>query len=58
MADYVSLDELYAKADVISLHVPLFPSTNGMINKDSIAKMKKGVIIINTSAVRSSSSRT
>jgi glycerate dehydrogenase len=43
---------------VISLHVPLFPSTNGMINKDSIAKMKKGVIIINTSAVRSSSSRT
>ncbi len=49
MADYVSLDELFAKADVISLHVPLFPSTQGMINKDSIARMKKGVIIINTS---------
>jgi len=49
LADYVTLNELYAKSDVISLHVPLFPSTNGMINKKSIAKMKKGVIIINTS---------
>jgi glycerate dehydrogenase len=46
---YVELDELYAKSDVISLHVPLFDSTKGMINKDSIAKMKDGVIIINTS---------
>lgn len=49
VADYVTLDELYAKSDVISLHVPLFPSTNGMINNESIAKMKDGVIIINTS---------
>jgi len=46
---YAELDELYAKSDVISLHVPLFDSTKGMINKSSIAKMKDGVIIINTS---------
>merc|ERR1711988_884487 len=37
---YVEMDELYAEADVISLHVPLLPSTTGMINKESIAKMK------------------
>ena len=49
LAKYVSLNDLYAKSDVISLHVPLFPSTTGMINKKSIHKMKKGVIIINTS---------
>ena len=46
---YVSLDELFASSDVISLHCPLFPSTEGLINKDSIAKMKDGVMIINTS---------
>ncbi len=46
---YVSLDELYADSDIITLHVPLFPSTEGMINKDSIAKMKDGVMIINDS---------
>lgn len=46
---YVSLDELYAKSDAISLHCPLFESTRGIINKDSIAKMKDGVMIINTS---------
>lgn len=46
---YVSLDELYRYSDIISLHCPLFPSTQGIINKDSIAKMKDGVIIINTS---------
>lgn len=49
LAEYVSLDELYARSDVIFLHCPLFPSTEGMINKDSIAKMKDGVIIINNS---------
>ncbi len=49
LASYVTLDELYAKSDVISLHVPLFPSTNGMINSESVAKMKDGVIIVNTS---------
>jgi len=49
IADYVSLDELYAKSDVISLHCPLFPSTEGIINKNSIAKMKNGIIILNNS---------
>lgn len=46
---FVELDELYEKSDVISLHCPLFESTRGMINKDSIAKMKDGVIILNNS---------
>ncbi|MGY3766232.1 NAD(P)-dependent oxidoreductase [Vagococcus vulneris] len=45
---YVELDELYAKADIIALFCPVFPETQHMINKDSIAKMKDGVIIINT----------
>ena len=47
IATYVSLDELYAQSDVISLHCPLLPSTAGMINRASIAKMKDGVILIN-----------
>ncbi|ABR49103.1 D-isomer specific 2-hydroxyacid dehydrogenase, NAD-binding [Alkaliphilus metalliredigens QYMF] len=46
---YVGLDELLAESDVISLHCPLFESTQGIINKDTIAKMKKKVRIINTS---------
>lgn len=46
---YVSLDELLANSDVISLHCPLFPSTEGIINKDTIAKMKDGVMLVNTS---------
>lgn len=49
LATYVDLDTLYAKADVILLHCPLFPETEGMINKESIAKMKDGVILINNS---------
>lgn len=49
IAEYVELDELYEQADVICLHCPLFPSTQGIINKNSIAKMKDGVIIINNS---------
>ncbi|MCR5077071.1 MAG: 2-hydroxyacid dehydrogenase [Prevotella sp.] len=44
----VQLDELYAGSDVISLHCPLTDGTKFLINKDSIAKMKKGVMIINT----------
>ena len=48
IARYVSLDELYARADVISLHCPLFPQTERMINESSIAKMKDGVILLNT----------
>uniref|UniRef100_UPI0040563BE4 D-2-hydroxyacid dehydrogenase n=1 Tax=Agathobacter sp. TaxID=2021311 RepID=UPI0040563BE4 len=49
VATYVELDELLAKSDFIFLHCPLFPSTQGIINKDNIAKMKDGVIIINNS---------
>jgi glycerate dehydrogenase len=49
IADYVSLDDLFARSDVIALHCPLFPSTQGIINKNSIAKMKNGVIILNNS---------
>jgi len=49
IAEYVTLDELLAQSDIISLHCPLLPSTEGIINKDSIAKMKDGVLIINTS---------
>lgn len=49
IATYVGLDDLYARSDVISLHVPLFPATEKMINVNSIALMKPGVIIINTS---------
>ena len=45
----VSLDELFARSDVISLHCPLFDETKGIINKNSIAKMKDGVIILNSS---------
>lgn len=46
---YASLEELLAASDVISLHCPLFPATEGIINKENIAKMKDGVLIINTS---------
>lgn len=46
---YADLDTLLAKSDVISLHCPLFPSTEGIINKETIAKMKQGVMIINDS---------
>lgn len=44
---YMPLDEIYHQADIITLHMPLFESTYHMINDDSIAKMKKGVVIIN-----------
>ncbi|OGO79107.1 MAG: glycerate dehydrogenase [Clostridiales bacterium GWB2_37_7] len=45
---FAELEELFAESDVISLHCPLLDSTKGIINKNSIAKMKDGVIIINT----------
>ncbi|MCL2398474.1 MAG: D-2-hydroxyacid dehydrogenase [Defluviitaleaceae bacterium] len=44
----VSLDELLAQSDVISLHCPLTPENEKLINKETIAKMKDGVIILNT----------
>jgi D-lactate dehydrogenase len=46
---YVDLDKLFRNSDIISLHVPLTPETHYMINKDSIAKMKQGLMLINTS---------
>jgi len=45
----VSFDELLAQSDVISLHCPLFAETQNLINRETIAKMKDGVILINTS---------
>ena len=47
IGEYVDLDTLFAKADVITLHCNLTPENTGLINKDSIAKMKDGVILIN-----------
>jgi D-3-phosphoglycerate dehydrogenase len=46
-AQPADLDELYSKSDFITYHVVINPATKGMINKDTIAKMKKGVRIIN-----------
>lgn len=47
--EYVDLDELFARSDVLGLQMPLLPFNEGIINKDTIAKMKDGVIIINNS---------
>ncbi|KAI0564756.1 D-isomer specific 2-hydroxyacid dehydrogenase [Gracilaria domingensis] len=47
--EYVSFDDLLATSDIISLHCPLFPSTKHMINAEAVGKMKKGVVLINTS---------
>ena len=49
IGDYVPLDTLLAQSDVIALHCPLFPDTQGIVNKDTIAKMKDGVILLNNS---------
>lgn len=46
--EYVPLDVLYRESDIISLHCPLTDQTRYLINEESIAKMKKGVMIINT----------
>jgi glycerate dehydrogenase len=47
IAEYVTMDELLTTSEVIALHCPLFPSTHGLINRETIARMKDGVIIIN-----------
>ena len=44
----VSLDDLYARSDMISVNAPLSPQTRGFVNADAFAKMKKGVLIVNT----------
>ena len=46
---YVDLDTLLGRSDVIALHCPLFPETQGIINRNTIAKMKDGVILLNNS---------
>ena len=48
-AEYVPLEQLLAEANIISIHVPLLPETHHMINTENINKMKKDVIIVNTS---------
>lgn len=47
-APYVPLEELLGCSDVVSLHCPLFPETRGLINRETIAKMKDGAILLNT----------
>jgi len=47
IAEYVDLDTLFVRADVVTLHCNLTPENTGLINKDTIAKMKDGVILIN-----------
>jgi D-lactate dehydrogenase len=47
--EYVALERLWADSDIISLHVPLFPETHHLVNASTIAQMKDGVMLINTS---------
>lgn len=47
--EYVTRDELFKRSDVIALHCPLFPDTKDLVNKNTISKMKDGVLIINNS---------
>ena len=47
--EYVSLEGLLAESDVVSLHCPLLPTTHHMLNAGTLKKMKRGVVIINTS---------
>ncbi|RFZ85314.1 2-hydroxyacid dehydrogenase [Mucilaginibacter terrenus] len=46
---HVSLPDLYAQSDIISLHVPLTPGTRHIINRDALTQMRDGVMLINTS---------
>ena len=46
--DYVDLETLLTKSDVVTLHAPLFPETRHIINRETIALMKNGAILLNT----------
>ncbi len=48
IAEYVDLDTLFTQSDIISLHCPLFPETEKIINSANIAKMKDGAMLVNT----------
>ena len=48
IGEYVDLDTLLTQSDIVSLHCPLFPETEKIINAESIAKMKDGAMLINT----------
>ena len=48
VADYVPLDELLTRSDIISLHCPMTPETENIIRQETIAKMKDGAMLINT----------
>ncbi|RKU45322.1 hypothetical protein DL546_007442 [Coniochaeta pulveracea] len=49
LGDYTDLDTLLSQSDFVSLHCPLMPSTDHIINEASVAKMKKGAMLVNTS---------
>jgi len=49
IAEYADLDTVLAHSDIVSLHCPLYPETAKIINRDSIAKMKDGALLVNTS---------
>lgn len=49
IAEYVDLDQLWARSDIVSLHCPLFPETTNLIDAAAIAKMKDGAILLNAS---------
>ncbi len=49
LMEYTELDKLLTNSDVVSLHCPLFPETEGLMNRNNLLKCKDGVIVINTS---------
>ena len=49
IAEYVDLDTLLGSSDVVALHCPLFPETEGLINRETIGRMKDGALLINNS---------